>query len=94
MLDILDRDAFTESDIEYNSSRSASDNDYTQHVRDFTADTPARYNADPKRLFEASGSAGKVMIFAVRLDTFAKEAQTQSLLYRHKWSGRTDWNPI
>jgi D-lactate dehydrogenase (quinone) len=75
MLDILDRDAFTESDIEYNSSRSASDNDYTQHVRDFTADTPARYNADPKRLFEASGSAGKVMIFAVRLDTFAKEAQ-------------------
>jgi D-lactate dehydrogenase (quinone) len=77
MLDMLDHDAFTESDIEYSSSRSASDNDYAQHVRDFTADTPARYNADTKRLFEASGSAGKVMIFAVRLDTFAKEAQSK-----------------
>jgi D-lactate dehydrogenase (quinone) len=77
MLDILDRDAFTESDIEYNSSLSASDHECAQHVRDFAANTPARYNADPKRLFEASGSAGKVMIFAVRLDTFAKEEQTK-----------------
>ena len=77
ILDRLDRDAITESDIEYNSSLSASDHEYAQHVRDFAADTPARYNADPKRLFEASGSAGKVMIFAVRLDTFAKDEQTQ-----------------
>ncbi len=77
ILDILDRDAFTESDVEYNSSRSASDHEYAQHVRDLAADTPARYNADPKRLFEASGSAGKVMIFAVRLDTFVKEDQTK-----------------
>lgn len=77
ILDILDRDAFTESDIEYTSSRFASDHEYAQHVRDVTADTPARYNADPKRLFEASGSAGKVMIFAVRLDTFVKEEQTK-----------------
>ena len=77
ILDTLDRDAFTESDIEYDTNRSASDHDYVQHVRDFAADTPARYNADPKRLFEASGSAGKVMIFAVRLDTFAKEQETK-----------------
>ncbi len=77
MLATLDHDAFTESDIDYNSSRSASDQQYGQHVRDFAADTPARYNADPRRLFEASGSAGKVMIFAVRLDTFAKEEQTK-----------------
>jgi D-lactate dehydrogenase len=77
ILDTLDRDAITESDIEYNSSLSASDHEYAQYVRDFAADTPARYNADPKRLFEASGSAGKVMIFAVRLDTFAKEEQTK-----------------
>lgn len=73
----LDRDAFIESDIDYGSTRCASDREYSQHVRDFTAQTPARYNADPKRLFEASGSAGKVMIFAVRLDTFAKEEQTK-----------------
>ena len=77
VLDILDRDAFTESDIEYDERGFASDHDYTQHVRDFAADTPARYNADPRRLFEAAGSAGKVMIFAVRLDTFAKEEQTK-----------------
>src|SRR6266478_7142314 len=77
MLTTLDRDAFTESDIDYNIRRSASDQEYAQHVRDLAADTPARYNADPKRLFEASGSAGQVMIFAVRLDTFAKEEQTK-----------------
>ena len=62
ILDALDRDAFTESDIDYNSSCSASDHDYAKQVRDFCADTPARFNADPKRLYEASGSAGKVMV--------------------------------
>ena len=77
VLDTLDRDAFAESDIEYDAKRLASDRDYVQHVRDFAADTPARFNADPRRLFEASGSAGKVMIFAVRLDTFAKEEETK-----------------
>jgi hypothetical protein len=73
----LDRDAFTEVDIEYTPDRVASDHDYAQHVRDIDADTPGRFNADPKRLFEASGSAGKVMIFAVRLDTFPKEGETK-----------------
>jgi D-lactate dehydrogenase len=77
MLDALDRDAFTESDIEPNSTCSASDHDYACYVRDLGAETPARYNADPKRLFEASGSAGKIMIFAVRLDTFPAEKQTK-----------------
>lgn len=77
ILDALDRDAFDESDIDYSSHRSASDHEYARHVRDFAADTPARFNADPRRLFEASGSAGKVMIFAVRLDTFAKEERTK-----------------
>jgi D-lactate dehydrogenase len=66
----LDRDAFTEADIDYSSGRAASDPEYAQHVRDIDADTPARFNADPRRLFEASGSAGKVMVFAVRMDTF------------------------
>jgi D-lactate dehydrogenase len=77
VLDSLDRDAFTESDIDYGSTCSASDHDYAQHVRDFAANTPTRFNADPKRLYEASGSAGKVIIFAVRLDTFAKEEETK-----------------
>jgi D-lactate dehydrogenase len=77
ILDTLDRDTFTESDIEYDAKRLASDRDYVQHVRDFAADTPARFNADGRRLYEASGSAGKVMIFAVRLDTFATAEETK-----------------
>ena len=55
----------------------ASDHEYARHVREVDADTPARFNADPGRLFEASGSAGHVVVFAVRLDTFAKEAGTE-----------------
>ena len=54
----------------------ASDHAYREHVRDVDAATPARFNADPRRLFEASGSAGKVAVFAVRLDTFPLEAKT------------------
>lgn len=73
----LDRGAFSEVDIEYDSKRVASDHDYAHDVRDIDAATPGRFNADPKRLFEASGSAGKVMIFAVRLDTFPKESETK-----------------
>lgn len=51
---------------------AASDPDYHHHVRDVTAPTPARYNADPRRLSGASGSAGRIAVFAVRLDTFAR----------------------
>jgi D-lactate dehydrogenase len=77
ILDKLDRDAFTEADIEYSPDQIASNHDYAQDIRDIDADTPGRFNADPKRLFEASGSAGKVMIFAVRLDTFPKAEETK-----------------
>ncbi|HDY98563.1 MAG TPA: D-lactate dehydrogenase [Pseudomonas sabulinigri] len=59
-----------------NEAASASDAGYAEHVRDVDADTPARFNADPSRLFEASGSAGKLCLFAVRLDTFVKESST------------------
>jgi D-lactate dehydrogenase len=55
------------------TTAKASDARYGEHVRDVDADTPARFNADPSRLFEASGSAGKLCLFAVRLDTFPKE---------------------
>ena len=73
----LDRGDFTEADIDYTTDRAASDHHYAEDVRDIDADTPGRFNADPKRLFEAAGSAGKVMIFAVRLDTFPKEGETK-----------------
>lgn len=52
------------------------DHAYCNHVRDIHADTPARFNADPARHFEASGSAGKLAVFAVRLDTFPAEKET------------------
>ena len=48
----------------------ASDNEYHQRVRDVQAGTPARYNADGRRLNGASGCAGKIAVFAVRLDTY------------------------
>ncbi len=65
-----------DSDDLVDDGRVASDPDYASHVRDVDAATPARFNADPRRLFEASGCAGKVMVFAVRLDTFPAEADT------------------
>jgi D-lactate dehydrogenase len=76
MLERLDRGDFTDADVEHDPSRAASDHDYKLRVREIDADSPGRFNADPARLFEASGSAGKVMTFAVRLDTFAKETET------------------
>ncbi len=68
----LERGDFSEDDIDYGAGR-ASDNSYEGRVRDIAAATPARFNADPGRLYEASGCAGKLAVFAVRLDTFPKE---------------------
>ena len=47
----------------------ASDRAYKDRIRDMDAELPNRYNTDPKRLFDVSGSAGKVAAFAVRVDT-------------------------
>lgn len=76
MLAKLEAGAFEHADIEHPEGRAASDPDYAAHVREIDAPTPARFNADPRRLYEAAGSAGKVMMFAVRLDSFPSEAQT------------------
>jgi D-lactate dehydrogenase len=56
----------------------ASASDYPELLRDVDADTPSRFNADPTRLFEASGCAGKLAVFAVRLDTFEVPKQEQA----------------
>jgi len=50
-------------------------------VRDIDAPTPARFNADPTRLYEAAGSAGKVAVLAVRLDTFERERDTRTFYF-------------
>jgi len=55
----------------------ASDDGYPQVVRDVDADTPGRYNADPRVLYESSGSAGRIAVFALRLDTFKTEDEAQ-----------------
>lgn len=68
---------FTAADILDDPDRQCSDHEYQQHVREIDAETPARFNADPRRLYEASGSAGKVMLLAVRLDTFPAEKRTR-----------------
>ncbi len=54
------------------SSRLASDKEYQIRVRKIQENTPARFNSDKRRLFESSGCAGKIAVFAVRLDTFPK----------------------
>ncbi|MFT8276997.1 D-lactate dehydrogenase [Kerstersia gyiorum] len=59
-----------------NDAGAASDPRYAEHVRQVDEPTPARFNADPSRLHEASGSAGRVCLFAVRLDTFPREPST------------------
>lgn len=72
ILENVERGNFTQADIVNDQDKLASDQDYSIHVRDITSPIPARFNADPRRLFEASGSAGKIVLMAVRLDTFPK----------------------
>jgi D-lactate dehydrogenase len=80
ILSRLESGEFTADDVEHDPQRSCSDQNYIERIRNVDAEMPSRFNADPKRLFEASGSAGKLMVFAVRLDTFQKEDNT-SLFY-------------
>ncbi|MEO0679801.1 MAG: D-lactate dehydrogenase [Pseudomonadota bacterium] len=68
----LDRGDFTDADVRRNTGR-ASDDGYAARVRDVDAASPARFNADARTLHEASGCAGKLAVFAVRLDTFPTE---------------------
>nr|VXZ82436.1 D-lactate dehydrogenase [Klebsiella pneumoniae] len=76
ILSRLDDERISDSDV-LHDGRHAHDHDYVTRVRDVDADTPARYNADPDRLFESSGCAGKLAVFAVRLDTFPAEKRQQ-----------------
>ncbi|MEH0194194.1 D-lactate dehydrogenase [Caulobacter sp. CCNWLY153] len=68
----LENGRFSDRDIVSDERAASAAADYAAVVRRIDAPTPARFNADPDRLFEASGSAGKLIVFAVRLDTFEK----------------------
>jgi len=65
----LQNQNYNQSQIKY-PDKLASDNEYEKRVRNIEADTPSRFNADRRRLYGASGCAGKVAVFAVRLDTY------------------------
>ena len=74
-------------------SGCASDPDYSTLVREVDAPTPARFNADPRLLHEAAGTAGKLCVFAVRLDTFPSCRPVARLLYRHERPPGADQPP-
>ena len=65
----LEKGSFSKEDI-VGMDRAASDREYQNRIRNIDAKIPNRYNADPNRLYEVSGSAGKVVAFAVRVDTY------------------------
>ena len=67
----LENKNYTKSDIQF-PNKSASDKEYKERIRKVDAKTPARFNADKRRLYGASGCAGKIGVFAVRLDTYQK----------------------
>jgi len=69
ILNNLENKRYTEADVQHPDAR-ASDNEYDERVRDVDSDTPSRFNNDGRRLHDASGCAGKLAVFAVRLDTF------------------------
>ncbi len=73
----LESGDFSKNDVD-DGGKLASDRNYVARLRDVDAVTPGRFNADEGRLFEASGCAGKLAVFAVRLDTFpiAQREQT------------------
>jgi len=76
ILSNLDQGNFDATSVD-GGARRASDMEYQTRVRDVAATTPARFNADKRRLCEASGCAGKLAVFAVRLDTFAQPQREQ-----------------
>ncbi|QIB65950.1 D-lactate dehydrogenase [Kineobactrum salinum] len=50
---------------------------YIDQVSKIDDPSPARFNANPEYLHSASGSAGRIIVFAVRLDTFPKSKKTR-----------------
>lgn len=70
MLRRVEAGDFPAGDIEEDPEKWAHDRSYPAHVRDIDSSRPARFNADPRCLFEGAGSAGRLVLFAVRLDTF------------------------
>jgi D-lactate dehydrogenase len=76
ILNNLQNRNYNKSDITQ-SNKLASDNEYSNIVRQIDSNVPARYNADKRLLHGVSGSGGKVAVFAVRLDTYTIPKKNQ-----------------
>ena len=76
ILNNLQNRNYNKSDVKQ-SNKLASDNEYSNIVRQIDSNVPARYNADKRLLHGVSGSAGKVAVFAVRLDTYSIPKKNQ-----------------
>ena len=72
----LEEKKYNNNDIIY-SNKLGSDNKYSEIVRDINSNIPARFNSDKRLLHGVSGSAGKVAVFAVRVDTYPKPKESQ-----------------
>jgi D-lactate dehydrogenase len=77
ILSRLDSGSYSASDVWHDTGKLASDPDYSTLIRDIEAPGPARFNNDPRLLYETAGSAGKLCVFAVRLDTFASSGSSR-----------------
>ena len=71
ILNNIDSNNFSQQNIK-SSNKLGSDDKYSHIVRDVESNTPARFNSDKRLLYGVSGSAGKVAVFAVRLNTYPK----------------------
>ena len=80
ILNNLENNTFDLTQIK-KTKQKASATDYKNIIKDFNANTPARYNSDKNKLYDASGCAGKLAVFAVRLDTFEKEKEEKTFYY-------------
>ena len=76
ILNNLQNRNYNKSDVKQ-SNKLASDNEYSNIVRQIDSNVPGRYNADKRLLHGVSGSAGKVAVFAVRLDTYSIPKKNQ-----------------
>ncbi|WP_230661527.1 D-lactate dehydrogenase [Psychrobacter sp. I-STPA10] len=78
MLINLEQGQFVDKAEPASIAKKCSNHQYQSKVRDCDASTPARFNNDTDGLYEASGSAGKLIVFAVRVATFAQNEQEQT----------------
>ena len=91
ILDNLEKNNYDSSSF-IKSNKLGSDNKYGEIVRGIDENSPARYNSDKRLLYGASGSAGKVAVFALRLDTY--EAPNKSKVFYVGTNNPNDFSKI